>query len=52
VGAGVPKGGDLKSKADGGANGAAPGLREAMRKNLGLSREALEKFAPDKVASN
>ena len=52
VGATVPKGGDLKGKADGGADGAAPGLRETMRKNLGLSREAMEKFAPDKVTTN
>jgi len=52
VGAGVPKGGDLKSKADGGADGAAPDLRETVRKTLGLSREAMEKYAPDKVATN
>jgi len=49
VGASVPKGGDLKSKADGGADGAAPELRETVRKTLGLSREAMEKYAPDKI---
>ena len=52
VGAGVPKGGDLKGKVAADAEGAAPGLRETMRQNLGLSREALEKFAPDKVQDN
>jgi len=49
VGGTAPKGGDLKSKADGGADGAAPGLRETVRKTLGLSREAMEKYAPDKI---
>ena len=52
VGTMVPKGGDLKGKADPADGGTAPGLRETMRKNLGLSCEALEKFAPDKVAAN
>jgi len=46
VSAGVPKGGDLKSKVDGGGDGDVPAMRAEIAKQTGLTAEDFAKYGP------